>query len=130
MAKSFNVTRFLVKDRQGTEHYFISVVHPGDIGFPGIPGATIDYVSTKGLTLEFRNQQAPENPPDHTSIFGLGITDRTFDGKGTFKLTIVCRLPGTPDEEETVEISRVGGTGAFNDEKDLCAEFIGAGTME
>ncbi|HMN05294.1 MAG TPA: hypothetical protein PKD45_06175 [Flavobacteriales bacterium] len=129
MARSFSITKFIPKDHRGIDQYFIAVTHAADLVHTGKCGDTLDYVSTQGLKLGFSEQSAPPDAPDQVSIFALGITGETFEGKGSFALTVVFQVPNEPDHPEAVEILRLGATGSGPDEKALIARFIGSSSL-
>lgn len=128
MAQIFGTFPFTVDTLNGRKNYFLAVVHPGNIVFTLQPGSGITYNSIKGLTLLFEKRTGSESP-NKTSIFALGITDATFEGKGTFLLSVRYTLSGEPDDPDdeigTVPIVRVGGTIApGNDDQDLQARYV------
>lgn len=128
MAKTFTTQRVTVDDRNGVVHYFILVVHDGTLAFNGKPGDSLLYVSTEGLDLPFV-KDAPQGAPDRVSTFALGITGKTFKGKGKFNLKLSYRGSDGSEETDSVDIVRVGGT-ANPDELELLATYVGVADLK
>lgn len=120
---TFTTHKVTIDDRNGVEQYFILVVHDETFAFNGKPGDSLPYVSTKGLDLSFV-KGTPQGEPDRISTFALGITNRTFEGKGKFALKVCFKVSGEADEIDSVDIVRVGGT-EDPDELELVATYVG-----